>query len=108
MDEDNPLKIKGTMQKYIKVNSKPIIANSSVDKVPSSQIKPPNCMNGVLFAFPPNFAGEHSSCSQRIEMYIDEATGLYSETLIVSEDPSSPSSENLATSLGALSLVEDD
>lgn len=41
-------------------------------------------------------------------MYIDEATGLYSETLIVSEDPSSPSSENLATSLGALSLVEDD
>lgn len=58
MDDDNPLKIKGTMQKYIKVNSKPIIANSSVDKVPSSQIKPPNCMNGVLFASPPNFTGD--------------------------------------------------
>lgn len=108
MDDDNPLKIKGTMQKHIKVNSKPIIANSSVDQVPSSQIKPPNCMNGVLFASQPNFAGGHSLCSQRIEMYIDEATSLYSETVIVSEDPSSPSSENLATSPAALSLVEDD
>lgn len=80
MDDDYPLKIKGTKQKYIKVNSRPIIANSSVDKVPSSQIKPPNCMNGVLFASPPNFPDEHSSYTQRIEMYIDKATDIYSET----------------------------
>ncbi|KAM1329126.1 hypothetical protein ACFX15_012751 [Malus domestica] len=95
------------MQKYIKVNSKPIIANSSVDKVPSPEIKPPNCRM-VFYLLPHQTSLVNTLRVLKVEMYIDEETGLYSETLIVSEDPSSPSSENLATSLGALSLVEDD